>query len=484
MAEHLIRKAGGRYYFRRRVPVELLAAFNGKVEIQQALGTSDPKEAAKLVRKVSVETDAKFDAMRRALARPQSEGEKWPAFSQGETDDMEHAAYLNAHPEMSEEEEHAAYEKYKADSESASQAMRRAIRQILAENGLGDAFHRPLTPLLASAPASVPADNGNPAAGLIDLLRIWQRVRTPDSATAANMEMVISRFHESAGKHQARIYKRQHVIEFQAVLADMGLAPATIRKQISLLRALFATGQNANLLDDNVVHGVRTEGKVKAGAGKPPFSVADLNALFSSPVYVSNTKMGEPKERAKYWLPLLGLYTGARLEELGQLSPTDIRAETYRDASGTEQTAQVIYITNEGEGQGIKNNASYRRLPIHAKLIELGFLDYVSTQSGKRLFPSLTANKHGRETALYSRSFGQYLRNACPTIDKRKSFHSFRHLFKDVCREHGIEKDVRDAIQGHSEGDSAGDYGGQFYPLRPMVEAMAKYKVAGVKLPQ
>ena len=62
-------------------------------------------------------------------------------------------------------------------------------------------------------------------------------------------------------------------------------------------------------------------------------------------------------------------------------------------------------------------------------------------------------------------------------------FHSFRHSFKDICRECGIGEDVRDALQGHSEGDSAGGYGGEFYPLCPLVKAMERYTVHGVTLP-
>jgi hypothetical protein len=61
--------------------------------------------------------------------------------------------------------------------------------------------------------------------------------------------------------------------------------------------------------------------------------------------------------------------------------------------------------------------------------------------------------------------------------------HSFRHIFKDLCRECGISKEHADAIQGHTEGDTSSIYGGEVYPLRPLVEAMAQYRVPGVTLP-
>jgi hypothetical protein len=61
-------------------------------------------------------------------------------------------------------------------------------------------------------------------------------------------------------------------------------------------------------------------------------------------------------------------------------------------------------------------------------------------------------------------------------------FHSFRHTFKEVCRDCDIGKELADAIQGHDDGDSSDSYGGEFYPLRPLVRAMSMYQVKGLQL--
>ena len=50
-------------------------------------------------------------------------------------------------------------------------------------------------------------------------------------------------------------------------------------------------------------------------------------------------------EEAAYWLPLLALYTGARLEELGQLRKKDIK-----ESNGI----WYINITDEAEGASLK----------------------------------------------------------------------------------------------------------------------------------
>jgi hypothetical protein len=62
-----LQKRGSRYFLRVKVPTDLRSEI-GKREIRKALGTSDPREALKAVRKASAETDAMFDAVRGKVA--------------------------------------------------------------------------------------------------------------------------------------------------------------------------------------------------------------------------------------------------------------------------------------------------------------------------------------------------------------------------------------------------------------------------------
>ncbi|RQT68086.1 hypothetical protein DF045_27105 [Burkholderia cepacia] len=113
-----------------------------------------------------------------------------------------------------------------------------------------------------------------------------------------------------------------------------------------------------------------------------------------------------------------------------------------------------------------------------------GFIEYVQSKEGSaRIFDELRPDRYGNESTYWAQWFIRYLRAECKPASPKMVFHSFRHTFKDVCRECGIDKSVRDALQGHSEGDAAGNYGAEFYPLRPLVDAMSKYEVHGVTLP-
>jgi integrase len=495
--EYVIRR-GGSYHYRRRFPADLVAAY-GRKEFQKALGTSDIKEARTLRPHVDVEFNNLCAQMRAELASPVADvdplvaaAETWNPYRELDRSTPENRAAVDAWEATLRDEatrdpviarilaeETIQIRKLRKQKER-SEEMKAAIRAVLEEQRAYLAppqpVHQPPGPMPATHVAESPS---KASSGLMEILTIWQKVRQPDVSTVGSMHTVLSRFHDVAGKRTARSYTRQNVVDFQESLAAMGLAPATIRKQLSLLSALFSVDPTI----DNPAKGIKTEGKEKRGRSKPPFDHADLNLLFASPIYTEGLRPVSGCGEAAYWLPLLGTFTGARLEELGQLSPKDIRQETYRDGKGVEKSVPVIYVTDEGEGQGIKNSASYRRIPVHKALIELGFLKYVAAQKGARLFPAMVPDKNGRETSKFSSWFPKYLRAHCPAIDNRKSFHSFRHFFKDMCRELRIDKDVRDAIQGHAEGDAAGEYGGELYPLRPLVQAMDKFKLSGVKLP-
>ena len=89
-----------------------------------------------------------------------------------------------------------------------------------------------------------------------------------------------------------------------------------------------------------------------------------VHALFASPVYAGDDRPTSGRGEAAYWLPIIALYTGARLEEIAQLRVTDVRQEPYLDGNDREQFAWVICVMQE-EGLSTKNANSERRIPVH-----------------------------------------------------------------------------------------------------------------------
>lgn len=73
-----------------------------------------------------------------------------------------------------------------------------------------------------------------------------------------------------------------------------------------------------------------------------------------------------------FWSVILGVFTGARAEELAQLKIRDIK-----------KNGKVLYINvseDDLESQSTKNESSKRKIPICDKLIQLGFLNYVNNR--------------------------------------------------------------------------------------------------------
>ena len=62
-----------------------------------------------------------------------------------------------------------------------------------------------------------------------------------------------------------------------------------------------------------------------SGNKRLPFDQADLQAIFSSPVSTEGARPKPGRGEAAYWLQPLALFSGARMEELGQLRPSDIQ---------------------------------------------------------------------------------------------------------------------------------------------------------------
>ncbi|WP_420996530.1 site-specific integrase [Cupriavidus sp. 30B13] len=165
---------------------------------------------------------------------------------------------------------------------------------------------------------------------------------------------------------------------------------------------------------------------------------------------------------AAYWLPLMGLYTGARSSELGKLMVADVR-----DMDGVH----VLSIYDS------KTASSERFLPIHPELVRQGFLDYVRTMreaGNKHLFPALNNTSKGPSTV-----FGKWYRLRFDEIGitgDLKTFHSFRHTLRSELASLHIGQETTDAIMGHARTGSTGAQVYTHIKLLGMVEALGKLK--------
>ena len=206
----------------------------------------------------------------------------------------------------------------------------------------------------------------------------------------------------------------------------------TINKNIIRISSLFKWAELHGYITKNYFLGLTLRNSKLASEERSIFTNDDLSKIFN---YSSSFK-----HNYQYWIPLLGLYTGCRLEELCQLHIDDVRQE---------DNIWVLDINEKGSKK-LKTKSSKRLVPIHSKLIELGFIDYIdSVQELKeqRVFPELKKGRDGYSTQV-SKWFSRYKKKL--NLDDSKVFHSFRHTFANTLKQNNVEESITSALLGHS----------------------------------
>jgi integrase len=201
------------------------------------------------------------------------------------------------------------------------------------------------------------------------------------------------------------------------------------------------------------------------------FSENNLKSLFNNDYYFSK----QHKMASHYWVPLLGLFTGARENELCQLYVSDIKK------------VDDIWVIdfNEEEDKKLKTLSSKRQVPIHSVLTkELQFLKYIEKLRGneQRLFPELKHSRDGYGQA-FSKWFNRtYRKNVCvgQSNDEQKDFHSFRHTFSNYFKQLGNIDEYRVAeLIGHKSETTSITYNryGKSSPLAQKKKLIQKLKI-------
>jgi len=208
------------------------------------------------------------------------------------------------------------------------------------------------------------------------------------------------------------------------------------------------------------------------------FTTEDLDKIFKSDIFVKKNS----KQSYKYWVPLLGLYSGMRLEEICQLYLSDIVVQ---------EGINCININDDGADKQLKTPAANRIIPIRPILINsLGFLDFVQMQKNNghdRLFPELK-KQSGRFSHYVSRWFNSiFLVNiGIKSSQNRKLFHSFRHNFANACKIADVEEYKAREFLGHDVPGKSITYGryGKRYSVKVLLnDVLERIELYEVQIP-
>ncbi|MBX3485782.1 site-specific integrase [Phenylobacterium sp.] len=373
--------------------------------------------------------------------------------------------------------------------DSAQYAYLRELvaRALRSENALAqdhltgkqNAHHDPLfhpngTPL----PGQAQPGEGHRVSDLIAVFRAEREALYGVESTARKYDLLFDVMEEVIGRDlPVRSIKRQHCVEVltflktfpsnkmkKKALRDLSLrdaveyarvhnlaslAPNTVGSYMQNLTAILRWAERG----DWGVRVALAEGLIdrrSAQVKRRGFEPDELRKLFTA---LSVFKTTSP---AKFWVPALAAFTGARAGEICQLRAADV----------IEVNGVACLNLSEFDAGGeraadkrLKTAASERMVPLHKTLLDAGFLEFVEKQKGEtRLFSELRAGSKGSYSHGFSKWFGRF-KKGVGFSGRALVFHSFRHGFRDACRRAEIPEETALALGGWAGINQATNYG-------------------------
>ncbi|WP_340313401.1 site-specific integrase [Rhizorhabdus argentea] len=244
------------------------------------------------------------------------------------------------------------------------------------------------------------------------------------------------------------------------------MSSANCNEYMNKFSTLLNWAVREEIVTRNPARGLRVAETVAARDKRLPFSSDQLTRMFNAPLYrgCRNDQNGyaqvgpERPRRARFWIPLIALFSGMRQGEICQLLTSDIQE--------VDGVICFAVCADEADAKHLKTSASARLVPVHPMLIRIGFARYVAARQGAadvRLFPELMPDRYGRYSGKFSVWFARYL-VSCGANAERTCFHSARHSFRDALRAARVEREVALTLGGWgtSSGSAAGAVADQY----------------------
>lgn len=482
----------GFWYLRKHVPEPLRPAFNGQREVWRSLGTTDRREAERRFHPAMAQFNKELEAARRRLRAGADKAERMaspkaeaalhrfsdvarrmhfplqsfaPPIDSAEASDFVKVALElgqvqerprsraaavemvdRALAELEWERENAVHLSLGRDQDGEPHWVVPVRYLDALEAWIGEQFEatkRTLEALrvefeamgdgeAASGPAADDASADAPEMGgrLADLAAVWESQRNPARSSRHDMRTAIARFSRVNGALPYRGITVEHVRRFKAdLLADSGIKNATKQKLWSMVRALMTVATADALIADDPFEKVKLGRLADDAEARDDLTKADFKALFAR------------LEGEEWWLVRLGLYTGARLGELCQLTKAD---------AILEEGVLFLSISEDAEGgKRVKTRNAVRKVPVHRQLLADGFGEWLAAKSTDRLFPW--------DSAVASKRLMRRFRDA--GLGKGKVVHSLRHTFISAARI-VMEEEWREKLTGHRSQRVGRAYGG------------------------
>jgi integrase len=262
-------------------------------------------------------------------------------------------------------------------------------------------------------------------------------------------------------------------------------------KYLGPLRSIFRYHQGVGLkhkLPTNPFDGIAARKKrtAKRDSKRREFTAREVRTMLAQPMFTGakGTSLAPLYQRGdvrisdwRYWVPLISLFTGARLNEVCAIALNDFRIEGG---------IHFVLIRDVLEEQHGKSDAAWRRVPLHRELVRLRLPDYVEQRrlaGGVRLFDDLEMDAFGYVSGRPSKFFNRLVDTIAdpdPENPGKLVFYSTRHTVIGRLRSADVRMDVAKEIVGHEDGDVHSGYG--HIDLKGLKVAVDKIEYDGLDL--
>lgn len=231
------------------------------------------------------------------------------------------------------------------------------------------------------------------------------------------------------------------------------VSPKTVNTHLDLIASFFEFCEIEEYVEKNPAKRLRVPIAEDDEQEVESFSSDQLSLIFGAPLFAGcvndargYAKPGSKKPRRhRFWMPLIGLYSGMRLREICQLKAGDVLED------------DGVWVLDIKER--VKTRSSVRKVPVHKVLIDLGLLEYKEKlKPSDWLFPDLPRGVAENPGYPFSKWFGRFL-DSVGLSDPGYRFHSFRHTWRTALRNAMVPPEVVTRMGGWADFGVQAGYG-------------------------
>lgn len=304
-----------------------------------------------------------------------------------------------------------------------------------------------------------------------DVISVWERAHAASGGpepTRKEWRARIEAFAKFAGVGPAHVTD-DHVRQYRDKRLTRVSAVTVGVTDLATIRTIFNRAIEDRLLPGpNPATGVRVAGLARAARRMNGFSNDTAARILSAATCA--------QQDYQHWVPWLCAFTGSRASAVMNLRAADV---TEIDGFWC-----VEFMTEAGP---LKTRHSERAVPLHPAIIKAGFLPFVGTRHGQRLFYDEHAATSGNQRRRQRHNPGKgrlnslrrFLHGIDGIIIGRATGcdpnHAWRHWLKSRLREAGVSDSASDAITGHAPRSEGAAYGGT--SIKAMHDALSRVAV-------